>query len=117
MTGRKDIVATVLTGLAVLVYAASIQAWPVPLVGDSHRWAAAAILLLGVLACAQGTPGRGPATSLLMVLGVAAFGLGLAGIVTGSAAILAVLTADTVLLWAAATVRHALARGGAPLAT
>src|SRR4051794_39073725 len=42
---RKDVVATVLTVLVVLTFAATHEGWNVPLVGDSHRWAAAVILL------------------------------------------------------------------------
>jgi hypothetical protein len=38
---RKDAVATGLTGLAVFVFLATREAWNVPPVGDSHRWAAA----------------------------------------------------------------------------
>jgi hypothetical protein len=53
---RKDAVATSLTGLAVLAFLATHEAWNVPLIGDSHRWAAAVILVLGVGACATPTP-------------------------------------------------------------
>ena len=51
---RKDAVATSLTGLAVLAFLATHEAWNVPLIGDSHRWAAAVIMVLGVGACAAG---------------------------------------------------------------
>jgi len=117
MVGPKDIVATVLTGLVVLVYAASVHGWSAPLVGGSHRWAGATMLLLGVLACAQGTLTPGLGSMLLGVLGVAALGLAITAIVTGSALVLALLAIDTVLLWAAATGRHLSGRGGAPRAT
>ena len=43
---RKDAVATGLAALAVFVFLATHEAWNVPLVGDSHRWAAAVIMAL-----------------------------------------------------------------------
>ena len=107
---RKDLAATAVTAIAAVCLAATSQGWSVPLIGASHRWAAAAILLLGTVACALGSPGdianRSAATSVLAGLGVVAFGLGVAAIVTASLAVLAVLVADMVLLWAAATTRH-----------
>jgi hypothetical protein len=51
---RKDAIATGLTGLAVFVFLATHEAWNVPLVGDSHRWAAAVIMALGIGACSVG---------------------------------------------------------------
>jgi hypothetical protein len=59
---RKDVDATALTILVVLTFAATQQGWGVLLVGDSHRWAAGTILLLGIATCALGThvPGRMP---------------------------------------------------------
>ncbi len=75
MTLRKDVTATALTILAVLVYAAAHEGWGVPLVGTSHRWAAGAILLLGIGTCGQGRATKGVATLVLSALGVAALGL------------------------------------------
>ena len=103
---RKDLGATVLTALAVLVFAATRQGWNVWLVGGSHRWAAGAVLVLGVLTCGLGSPGKDPATKLLAVLGVAAGALAVLALVTGSLAVLALLIADMVLLWAGSLVRH-----------
>ena len=37
---RKDAAATTLTALTVLAYVATHEAWAVPLIGDSRRWAA-----------------------------------------------------------------------------
>ncbi len=45
--GLKDVVATGLTILAVLAFLAAHEGWGVWLIGDSRRWAAAAITLLG----------------------------------------------------------------------
>ena len=103
---RKDAGATVLTALAVLVFAATHQGWNVWLVGGSHRWAAGAILLLGSFACGLGSPGKDAATRLLAALGMVAGVLGVLALVTGSLTALSFLTLDVVLLWAAPLVRH-----------
>ena len=71
---RKDAVATGLTGLAVFVFLATHQAWNVPLVGDSHRWATAVIMALGIGACSVGATRVNSA--LFGVPGGAAFVLG-----------------------------------------
>jgi hypothetical protein len=56
----KDVVATGLTALAVLAFLATHEGWGVWLVGDSRRWAAAAITLLGVATCGLGAPNTAP---------------------------------------------------------
>jgi hypothetical protein len=103
---RKDVVATVLTALVVVVFAATHEGWGVPLIGDGHRWAAGAIMLLGIGTCAQGTMTRGFATRLLALLGIAALVLGVLAIATGSLTALSLLVLDIVALWAASTLRH-----------
>jgi hypothetical protein len=112
---RKDLAATVLTGLAVLAFAATHEGWNVWLIGGSHRWAAGAIVLLGVLTCGLGSPGRDAATRLLAVLGMVAGVLAVLALVTGSLTWISLLTLDIVLLWAASLARHAW-HGGAKLA-
>jgi hypothetical protein len=104
---RKDATATVLTLLAVLTYAATHEGWNVPLVGGSHRWAAGAIMLLGMFTCGLGSPGRGVASWLLATLGMLAFALAALALVTGSLTPLSLLVADIVVLWAVSTFRHA----------
>jgi hypothetical protein len=104
---RKDLAATAVTALVVLVFAATHEGWDVPLVGGSHRWAAAVILLLGAVGCGLGdadTESR--RISAAMVLGVAALVLAVLALVTGSLTALSLLVAATVALWAIATVRH-----------
>jgi hypothetical protein len=103
---RKDLSATVLTALAVLVFAATHEGWNVWLIGGSHRWAAGAIALLGVFTCGLGSPGKDTATKVLAVLGIAAFVLAVLALVTGSLTPLSLLTLDIVLLWAASMIRH-----------
>lgn len=104
---RKDIVATVLTALVVLTFAATHQGWNVWLVGDSHRWAAGVISVLGIFACAQGSPGKDAATRALAVLGVGAGVLAVLALITGSLTALSFLALAIVLLWALSLARHA----------
>jgi hypothetical protein len=106
---RKDGAATALTALAVLVFLATHESWTVPLVGDSHRWAAGAIFLLGSLTCGLGSPGKDRATKLLVILGVAALVLAVLAVATGSLTPLSLLVVDMVALWAVSTLRHAAA--------
>src|SRR5437763_217104 len=73
---RKDVAATALTALVVLVFFTTHEGWSVWLIGGSHRWAAGAIVL-AVLA-----------------------------LVTGSLTPLSFLVVDIVLLWAVSTARH-----------
>lgn len=114
---RKDVTSTALTILVVLAFAATHEGWGVPLIGDSHRWAAGAILLLGIGTCAQGSPGKRAATKLLAMLGVLALVLAVVALVTGSLTPLSLLVVDIVVLWFASTVRHAAHGSGRPVAT
>jgi hypothetical protein len=104
---RKDAAAAGLTALAVLVFLATHEGWGVPLVGDSHRWAAGAIFLLGSLTCGLGSPGKDAAAKVLAILGVAALVLAAFAVATGSLTPLSLLVSDIVALWAVSTVRHA----------
>jgi hypothetical protein len=114
---RKDVVATALTALAVLVFAATHEGWNVWLVGDSHRWAAGTIFLLGALTCGQGSPDRGIASKVCAGLGILALALAVTALVTGSLTPLSLLVADVVVLWAVATLRHVFHEPHVPVAT
>ncbi len=103
---RKDGIATVLTALVVLVFAATHQGWNVWLIGGSHRWAAGAIVVLGAFTCGLGSPGKDWATRVLALLGIAAGVLAVLALITGSLTPLSLFTLDIVLLWAASLVRH-----------
>lgn len=105
--GRRDIAATVLTGLAVLTFFAAHEGWNVPLVGDSNRWAAGAILVLGVATCSLGTRSGGTLSRILAALGTAALVLAVVAIATGSLTVLSLLVLAFVLLWIASTAGHA----------
>lgn len=112
---RRDALATVVTALAVLVYVANHQAWNVSLVGSSTRWAAVVVMLLGMVGCRLGAAdeemAKGKETGrliwLLSAVGTAALVFAIWAIVTASQTALALLVLSMVMLWAAATVRHA----------
>jgi hypothetical protein len=104
---RKDMVATLFTGLALLVFAATHEGSNVWLVGGSHRWAAGVITLLGVLTCGLGRPSKDALSAALAILGIGAGILAVLALVTGSLTPLSLLTLDVVLLWAGSMIRHA----------
>jgi hypothetical protein len=110
---RKDGAATALTALAVLVFLATHESWTVPLVGDSHRWAGAVILLLGSMTCEFGSRTAGSPMRTMGILGTLALVLGVLAIATGSLTPLSLLVVDLVLMWAIATTRHARHPGAA----
>jgi hypothetical protein len=112
---RKDAIATSLTGLAVLAFLATHEAWNVPLIGDSHRWAAAVIMVVGVGACAAGA--KRVNSQLFSILGGTAFVLGVIALATGSMTPLSLLVADMVVMWALTTLRHAHSPRERPIAT
>jgi hypothetical protein len=112
---RRDAIASSLTGLAVLALLATHEGWNVPLIGDSHRWAAAVILALGIGACSTGA--KRVNSALFGILGVAAFVFGVLALVTGSLTPLSLLVVDIVVMWALTTFRHAHGPPGQPIAT
>lgn len=122
---RKDVLATVLTGLAVLVFFAAHEDWNVWLVGSGNRWAAAAIMLLGAVTCGLGSAGdemsKGAKTDtsvkVLAAAGVVAAVFAVWAIVTGSLTALSLLTLCIVVLWAGSTLRHAWHPTHGPVAT
>jgi hypothetical protein len=104
---RKDFAATALTILVVLAFLATHEGWGVPLIGESHRWAAGSIGLLGIATCGLGSPAKDAATRLLATLGVIALLLAVLALATGSLMPLSLLVVDIVLLWLLSTLRHA----------
>jgi len=113
---RRDVSATGLTGLAVLTYLATHEGWGVWLVGGSHRWAAAVILLLGTATCSLGSMTAGMTTKVLATLGILALVLAVLALVTGSLMALSLLVVDIVALWAASTFRHVWHPSNKPIA-
>ncbi len=114
---HKDIGAMLLTALAVLVLAATDRGWNVPLVGASHRWAAGAVLLLGMAACSLGSSRSGAGAWPLAGLGTVGLVLAAVAIATGSLEALGLAVAAFVALWVGSTLRHMLAGRPTPPAT
>lgn len=105
----KDLVAGGLTVLVVLTFLATHEGWNVALVGDSHRWAAGVITLLGIAACALAGPSHGDAGErLLAAFGTLALALAVLAVASGSLTVLSLLVLDIVLLWGASTLEHLL---------
>lgn len=113
---RKDAAATFLTGLAVLAFFATHQGWNVLLIGDSHRWAAVVIFLLGAVTCGLGSQMQS-IPLLFWALGTTALVLAVVSVATGSLTALSLLVVAIVLLWAAATLRHIRHMPGKPIVT
>lgn len=113
----KDIAATGLTTLAVLTFLATRAGWNVALVGDSHRWAAGVISLLGVVTCALGERAPSSARRQMAGLGILAGVLAVAAVATGSLTPLSLLVIDIVLLWGFATIGHARHKAHKTVAT
>ena len=104
---RHNAISTILASLSVLVALASQQAWGVPLIGDSHRWAAAAIVVLVVAAYLLGEPLEGWHEPVVASLGIVALALGILALATGSLVFLWMLVATIIAIRAGLTVRHA----------
>jgi hypothetical protein len=113
----KDLLATALTAVVALTFAATHEGWNVPLVGDSHRWAAVVVLVVGAITCGLGDGQPLAKYRPASVLGAIALGLALLAIATGSLTVLSLLVAVIVVLWAMATVGHVRQAPRHPVAT
>ena len=102
----KDGLATALAALVALVYAANTTELGFL---TSNRWAAGAILVLGMGMCSLGRAAteRTSGVAALSALGVAALALFVAALWTDAQWALALLALDTLVLFAGSTVRHA----------
>jgi hypothetical protein len=106
---RKDGASTVLAALVALVYLSNSHGWGVPLL-SSNRWAAGAILVLGMGTCTLGraaTDRFDAVVAVLAAIGVATLALAVYTLATGHQWPLALLALATLVLWAGSTVRHA----------
>ncbi len=113
---RRDAAATVLAVVVALVYLSNTHDWGVPLLA-SNRWAAGAILVVGMAMCFLGRPADEGATFgvfVLGALGVAALALAISALWTNEQWALALLALVTLVLWAASTVRHAVLPAARP---
>ncbi len=104
---RKDQAVGVLALLIAGVFVTTSAGWGVPLIGDSHRWAAVAILVLALLAGLFSAPGADRRSYTLGTLVVAAFLFAVLALATGSLVALALLVATLLALMTASTARHA----------
>jgi hypothetical protein len=111
---RRDAVATALTGLSVFAFLTTHEGWGVPLIGDSHRWAAVVILALGLGAATVAATRL--SSTLFTALGVLAVVFGVLALATGSLTPLSLLVIDLVVAWAIATWRHAHLPASRPVA-
>ena len=109
---RKDLAATAIAALVVLVYVANVQGRGYL---ESNRWAAVTMLAIGAIGCPVGARIVGekltsPAIVLLSLLGLAALVFAVLAIVTAAQWTLLALAILIVSLWAGATLRHAVTR-------
>ena len=111
----RDLLATLLVALALLVFFTTHQGWNVWLIGDSHRWAAGAITILGVAAFLLGIESMRAAVVAFATLGMAEAALASLAILTGSLTPLSLLVVAIAIVWLAATARHAVGVRHRPL--
>ena len=113
---RKDSTVAALALLIVGVFvAASISG--VPLIGESNRWAAVVILVLGLAAGFLSSPGSDTRSYLLGGLVIAAFLFAVLAMASASLTALALLVVALVALIVASTARHVLRGRGQHIAT
>jgi hypothetical protein len=99
----RDIVATVLTALAVIAYAATHEEWNVYLIGGSHRWATGAIVLLGAAVFAIEAFRASVPPMLFAMLGTLAVVMAGLAFWTASLTPISILAAAVACLWLATT--------------
>jgi hypothetical protein len=107
-------------GLAILIVGTLLityEGWGVPLVGDSHRWAAVVIILLGLAAGALSSPGADPRSYALAGLVLTAFLFSVIALATGSLTPLVLLVVADLALIVASTGRHVRHGRGRTVAT
>ena len=109
----RDGVSTLLVGACGLIFLAVTDAWGWPLLGGV-RSGAAVLLLVGLAACIVGgsnmtTFDTGDAMVLgASTIGIVALAVGMVAVVTGSETAFAIVAATIAMLWAVATIHHAL---------
>jgi len=109
----RDIVATLLVVVCGLIFFAVTDAWGWPLLTSYHA-GSAALLAVGLAACVVGGSNietfstKDPMLLGASTIGFFALAVGIYGIVSGSETAFAILAATTVMLWAVATIHHAI---------
>ncbi len=109
----RDGAATVLAALVVLVLLAVTQAWSWPLLGD-YRAGVVALTIIGFGMCTAGlgvteaSAFKQPLTIVGSVLGVAALGLVILGLIFATQALFVGLAITVLALWLVTTIDHAM---------
>ena len=109
----KDVVGTLLAAAAVVVALAVTNGWSWPLLGD-YRAGTVALAVIGFGMCAAASDystvhGPDPLVVLASMLGIAALGLIVGGLIWASASIFVWLAVVIVALWFVSTLRHLIA--------
>jgi len=99
----EDVAATLLATATVMGFTATHQLWDVWLIGDSRRWTAGLLALLGV--AMFGLVARHIGRTLLAVLGCVAVCFAAVAFATASLTPLSLLAATIILVWALAVLR------------
>ena len=102
-TFRKDVAATVATGLAALVFVATHEGWNVWLIGDSTRWAAVVMTLLALVVLVLERADSVAYVRLAVLAGLFA----VLALISGELTALSLLLVTIVVLWFETTVRDA----------
>jgi hypothetical protein len=114
---RNDRKVVALALLVAAVFVTTYAGWGVPLIGDSHRWATAVIIVLGLAAGVFSAPGLEAPSHLEAGLVVVAFLFAVVAFATASLAAVALLVAAILALVATSATRHLRQRRGTPIAT
>lgn len=114
---RKDSAVAVLAILIVGVFIVAYASSGAPLIGESNRWAAVVILVLGLAAGFLSSPGSDTGSYLLVGLVIVAFLFAVLAMASGSLTALALLVIALVALIVASTARHVLRGRGQHIAT
>ena len=110
----EDVAATLLMAVTVLGFTATHEGWNVWLIGDSRRWTAGLLVLLGAATFAL--VARHVGTTAFVSLGIVAAALAGLAFWTASLTPLSLLAATIVLVWAVAVMRDitGVCRGPVP---
>jgi len=110
----KEVAATAVTGVALLLAFSVTQGWNWPLLADA-RGGIIALLVVGMGACAlSGSAAtsysmKDPLLVLAVLAGIVAAGAGLIGLFANTMPYLVAMMIATATLWLLATVRHLIA--------
>jgi hypothetical protein len=113
---RNDRNVVALALLAAAVFVTTAAGWGVPLIGDSHRWATAVILVLGLLAGGLSAPGLESRSYLQGALVLLGFLFAVLAVATASLVAVGLLVIAILALVATSATRH-LRHGRGMIAT